>query len=195
MKVWRDKITYDYINNDNEVVYSYTQTNAHGTDGTPTREPTASPEDSADAPGIEEPSEPEPTSIPSPAPHPRPRPAPYASASPTAQTAVVEGENDGRASESGVNANPFMQDPSQSPSAAPSMTQLEANKVIGIIAGMSFMAVVLTLAALRRRCVSNSRQSEKTKAYLMRVMQEQEQEEDQVREQEKVASPKGSSFV
>lgn len=29
MKVWRDKISYDYINNDNQVVYSYTRTNAH----------------------------------------------------------------------------------------------------------------------------------------------------------------------
>ena len=29
MKVWRDRITYDYVNNDNEVVYSYAQTNAH----------------------------------------------------------------------------------------------------------------------------------------------------------------------
>lgn len=49
MKVWRDKISYDYINNDNQVVYSYSQTNAHKSStpapsplpGSPTLEPTA----------------------------------------------------------------------------------------------------------------------------------------------------------
>lgn len=73
---------------------------------------------------------------------------------------------------------------------------MEANKIIGIVAGVSCMGVVLMLAAIRRKCLSNGRQSEKTKAYLMRVMQEQQQKEDQEQEYEKTAaSLQGSSYV